>query len=1399
MRGRTPISGGLGGRPRWNPCVTVSETSIAGLLSCGNAWEQSGCGSAVREELPISFPTLRMLAVLSCLLLTLQSRAVTVTFFPASAWSADIDTLNRNLGLTNGYTFESFEDETLEPGLALIHSSYGFGDYYGNCPPVASTDPRSTNLYFARISSTLHESGRLFYPAAWHGNRTVCSSDDLMTDAPPTPPKRSGWPYSTFRFSPGASSVGIGLSGQAYQGWSLLPPENSCQFDGYFGASGIDVECVVTVNGTNVSFSLPAIAGGNWTAGIARNGYLRLDAEADETISAIGFLAPKHHEAACVTENHEVLAFDYVAYKPHRRVFSWIGGACYYNDHDSYSCTSNGDWSDPCNWILDAVRGVGVPGTNDLDKVLIPYNRAGGYPTNALGRISELHILGSRVGAQMNASALFGGELTLIDKLLLRHGGLGVAGGPVVPLHVTLLATGVLQFRTELPFDEAGETPVEPDTGFGGRCVFDNYGLMPSPQASFAINGPWTVSGGDDLEPPVVFNNFGEMHLNRYSVALYGRAHLNNYGRIIREGPGKTLLVGSTVGPGQVNNHTNGILNVDSGSLEFGQLRLRNDGLMQAAANSFCRIQQVYSIVVSNRASFLGPGTFLISSSLRLQDDAQFENVDFGGLSVNGPGTMRVTGRARVTGFAALMGVEEPAEGAGRQLIDTSSLLLVQPGAELHVESNSNLGRRLENHGSVRIDGLISMFQSLTGGLPVVFNHGDGILEFGLGGFVPGGNGTLETGACTNIGIVRVKSAQGSGASWVNQGRVEVLEGGSFSPTHRDGFTQLAGTLDLGGGAELRTPQLNILGGELTGSGSILTSRSIASNGTVFGGILRPGHSPGALVFDGLHFDQLPGSLIDLEIGGRLPGTEYDQVRLQSAVALAGTLRVRFINEFVPASGDQFPVVWFGSQPTGDFQAYDLASLPSGLGWVVGGFPDRLSLLVTNGPPAEPPRLLSAASLDGIHVQLCFNESLNAATASDLANYRLNDGSPGAGFAAVRLLADGRSIVLRLATRLAGPFAIHVRGVLDHDLPPRTAALTAAVTPQNWLAADIGTPGDPAFPGGSFTCGSDLVLNASGSSVGLAEDHFHFLSQPVCGDFDLKARIEFLDAAGASLAGLIAREGLGAGSRSAFLGLFPDAGFNTLIGFGREAPDAERSDWRTLPAQFIPGPREGYRWLRLQRQGDKFEGFYSADGVNWSSFAARTVAWNRRLLVGFGLGAYDNTRIATARFLAPTLTQTPPIPFTCRPDLTTNAPAGATAVVVHYDPPEGAGVVCVPPSGTAFAVGTNTVECVGADADGCPSRCTFSVVVVATPLEPPVLTPVIDAEGTQLTIFWDAAVPASFMLEASDSVDDPRWELIGSPVVEANGRRSVRMPAPADTRFFRLRDGVSTQLGHNPK
>jgi hypothetical protein len=114
-------------------------------------------------------------------------------------------------------------------------------------------------------------------------------------------------------------------------------------------------------------------------------------------------------------------------------------------------------------------------------------------------------------------------------------------------------------------------------------------------------------------------------------------------------------------------------------------------------------------------------------------------------------------------------------------------------------------------------------------------------------------------------------------------------------------YTQSSGTTVLNGGT-LHATAVNINAGTMSGLGTIIGN--VTNSGT-----LDVGDSPnqtiqsvGILAIQG-NYTQTSLGTLNIEIGGNVAGTQYDQLAITGSASLNGVLDVTFINGFHPLSG----------------------------------------------------------------------------------------------------------------------------------------------------------------------------------------------------------------------------------------------------------------------------------------------------------------------------------------------------------------------------------------------------------------------------------------------------------------------------------------------------------------
>src|SRR5205823_86171 len=140
-----------------------------------------------------------------------------------------------------------------------------------------------------------------------------------------------------------------------------------------------------------------------------------------------------------------------------------------------------------------------------------------------------------------------------------------------------------------------------------------------------------------------------------------------------------------------------------------------------------------------------------------------------------------------------------------------------------------------------------------------------------------------------------------------------------------------------------------------------------------------------------------------------------------------------------------------------------------------------------------PPQIVSAASLDGNLVGVCFSEALDAASANDATHYTLGGGAV---VNSATLQADGTTVALAVSGVTGNSFTVTVDGV--KDLAGNTAHSSAAGQVLELTPQDLG---NVEAPGMATSCapGSADVW-ARGLDIWGFADSGHFVFEPRTGD-----------------------------------------------------------------------------------------------------------------------------------------------------------------------------------------------------------------------------------------------------------------------------------------------------------
>lgn len=197
------------------------------------------------------------------------SASVVLNFFPVSDYNANTATMNATLGVS-GYTIDDFETTSFISGLTVTLSG-------GGVPTTTLTS----------LANLIDESvcGSLSADSVWDGTHGMVNTVNNALNSCTTPTGLAQ--FTTFNYAPGTASFGVGFGNFQSLSFSSIPITNHELF----------------VNGQDMG-TLEALAGANWTPGLARNGYLRIDGTGGTLITSVAIenlTAP------------DVLVFDHVA------------------------------------------------------------------------------------------------------------------------------------------------------------------------------------------------------------------------------------------------------------------------------------------------------------------------------------------------------------------------------------------------------------------------------------------------------------------------------------------------------------------------------------------------------------------------------------------------------------------------------------------------------------------------------------------------------------------------------------------------------------------------------------------------------------------------------------------------------------------------------------------------------------------------------------------------------------------------------------------------------------------------------------------------------------------------------------------------------------------------------
>ena len=175
--------------------------------------------------------------------------------------------------------------------------------------------------------------------------------------------------------------------------------------------------------------------------------------------------------------------------------------------------------------------------------------------------------------------------------------------------------------------------------------------------------------------------------------------------------------------------------------------------------------------------------------------------------------------------------------------------------------------------------------------------------------------------------------------------------------------------------------------------------------------------------------------------------------------------------------------------------------------------------------------------------------------------------------------------------------------------------------PSGWAHADIGAvpfAGDATQAGGTFT------VRGSGADIWDTADAFHYAYRSMSGDGTIVARVSTIQQGIHAWvkAGVMIRASLAANSPHAFM----------LASAGKGMSFQRRASAGGITTSTAGSLSSAPRWVKLQRSGNLFSAYESADGANWTLVGTQSIAMGSSVLVGLAVTSHSTGASATCTF-----------------------------------------------------------------------------------------------------------------------------------------------------------------------
>ncbi|MCL5736030.1 MAG: discoidin domain-containing protein [Actinobacteria bacterium] len=180
-------------------------------------------------------------------------------------------------------------------------------------------------------------------------------------------------------------------------------------------------------------------------------------------------------------------------------------------------------------------------------------------------------------------------------------------------------------------------------------------------------------------------------------------------------------------------------------------------------------------------------------------------------------------------------------------------------------------------------------------------------------------------------------------------------------------------------------------------------------------------------------------------------------------------------------------------------------------------------------------------------------------------------------------------------------------------------------TPQDWTAngADTLTLYFRGNPTAFAEAAGTITMSGAGTDIWNAADQFRFAGKQLNGDGAITAKVESIDNTDAwAKCGVMIRESLDPGSRFAAVYATPGNGVRYQARTLNQGTATSDTSVATTEQKALKTPV----WIKVERKGSSFSGFYSTDGVTWTamSWNPQTINMGASVRIGLAVTGHDS-------------------------------------------------------------------------------------------------------------------------------------------------------------------------------